>query len=105
LRALAITWAALAVVSLGELGELFELSSIAVLMQFGTGALALLLLARRRERGLVPGQAWPALPTLAIALVLVAAGATLREVLVAGAAVLVGVVLLRLSQPRLPARG
>ena len=42
LRALAITWIVVcATVSLGDLGELFALSSIAVLMQFGTSALAL----------------------------------------------------------------
>src|SRR5262249_4740218 len=51
LRALAVTWAVDAViVSLGDLGELFALSSIAVLAQFGTSALALLVLAQRRER-------------------------------------------------------
>ena len=42
LRALAVTWVVVSlVVSLGELGELFVLSSIAVLLQFGTSALAL----------------------------------------------------------------
>ncbi len=51
LRALAVTWVVDSiVVSLGELRELFALSSIAVLAQFGTSALALLVLAARRER-------------------------------------------------------
>jgi amino acid transporter len=100
-RALAATWAVVSVlVSLGDLGELFALSSIAVLLQFGTSALALVVLARRRDRGLVPRQAWPAVPTLAVAAVLVAAGATAREALVATVAVLLGVALLRLSRPR-----
>jgi len=100
-RALAVTWVVVsALVSLGDLGELFALSSIAVLTQFGTSALALLVLAARRDRGLVPRQAWPAVPTLAVAAVLVASGATAREALVAAGAVLLGVGLLRLSRPR-----
>jgi APA family basic amino acid/polyamine antiporter len=101
MRALAVTWAVVATtVSLGELGELFALSSIAVLLQFGTSALALLVLAARRERGLEPRDAWPALPTLAVAAVLVVAGATAREGLVAAAAVVLGLGLLRLSSAR-----
>jgi amino acid transporter len=100
-RALAVTWALVAtVVSLGELGELFALSAIAVLMQFGVSAAALLVLAGRRQRGLVPGDAWPALPTLALAVALVAFGATVREALVAVAAVAVGFALLRAARPR-----
>jgi APA family basic amino acid/polyamine antiporter len=100
-RAVAVTWLVVSVlVSLGDLGELFALSSIAVLMQFGTSALALLALAARRERGLVARDAWPALPTLAVALVLVAAGATAREGLVAAVALLLGLGLLRAARPR-----
>jgi APA family basic amino acid/polyamine antiporter len=101
MRAVAVTWAVVAtIVSLGELGELFALSSIAVLMQFGTSALALLVLAGRRERGLGPRQAWPAVPTLAVAAALVAYGATAREGLVAAVAVVLGLGLLRLARPR-----
>ena len=101
MRALGVTWLVVAtIVSLGELGELFALSSIAVLMQFGTSALALLVLAARRERGLRPRQAWPAIPTLAVAAALVASGATVRESLVAAGAVVLGFVLLRLARPR-----
>ncbi|MFN8093484.1 MAG: APC family permease [Vicinamibacteria bacterium] len=101
LRSVAVTWLVVSVlVSLGELGELFALSSIAVLMQFGTSALALVVLARRRERGLRPRDAWPAAPTLAVAAVLVATGATAREGLVATVAVLLGLGLLRLARPR-----
>jgi len=100
-RALAITWLVVgAIVSLGELGELFALSGIAVLMQFGTSALALVVLAFRRERGLRPLHAWPALPTLAVAAILVVSGATAREGLVAAGAILLGLGLLRLSRPR-----
>jgi amino acid transporter len=101
MRALGVTWVVVAaIVSLGELGELFALSSIAVLMQFGTSALALLVLAGRRARGLRPLRSWPAIPTLAVAAVLVASGATVREALVAAGAVLLGFGLLRLARPR-----
>jgi amino acid transporter len=101
LRALAVTWLVVAtIVSLGDLGQLFALSSIAVLAQFGTSALALVVLAARRERGLEPRDAWPALPTLAVVLVLVGTGATAREGLVAGVAFLLGLGLLRLSRRR-----
>jgi len=100
-RALAVTWLAVAtIVSLGELGQLFALSSIAVLMQLGTSALALVVLALRRERGLGPLAAWPAVPTLAVAAVLVASGATVREGQVAAGAVLVGLLLLWLAPRR-----
>jgi amino acid transporter len=106
MRAVAVTWAIVAtIVSLGELGELFALSSIAVLMQFGTSALALLVLAGRRERGLRPLQAWPAVPTLAVAAALVVSGATAREAFVAAGALLLGLGLLRLSRSRPIPRG
>jgi amino acid transporter len=101
MRALGVTWLVVAtIVSLGELGELFALSSIAVLIQFGTSALALLVLAWRRERGLRPLHAWPAVPTLAVAGALVALGATRQEALVALGTALVGLGLLRLARPR-----
>ncbi len=101
LRALGVTWLLVAtIVSLGDLGALFALSSIAVLMQFGTSALALLVLAWRRERGLRPLHAWPALPTLAVAATLVTLGATRQEALVALGTALVGLGLLRLARPR-----
>ena len=103
LRALAVTWVVDSiVVSLGELRELFALSSIAVLAQFGTSALALLVLAARRERRLAPLAAWPALPTLAVAALLVALGATPKEALVGLGTLAVGVVLLGLARRREP---
>jgi APA family basic amino acid/polyamine antiporter len=101
MRALGVTWLIVAaIVSLGELGELFALSSIAVLMQFGTSALALLVLALRRERGLRPHQAWPAIPTLAVAAALVASGATVLEARVAAGALVLGFALLLAARPR-----
>jgi amino acid transporter len=101
LRAVAVTALVVAtLLALGDLAELFALSSIAVLMQYGVSALALVVLARRRTRGLRPRDAWPALPTLAVALALVAFGATAREALVALATVLVGLVLLALTRRR-----
>jgi amino acid transporter len=100
LRALGVTWVVVVtLVSLGELGQLFALSSIAVLMQFGTSALALVVLAHRRERGLRPLHAWPALPTLAVAGALVVTGASLREAIVAAGAVLLGLGLMQLARP------
>jgi APA family basic amino acid/polyamine antiporter len=101
LRALGVTWALVAfVVSLGELSELFALSGIAVLAQFGTSALALVALAARRERGLAPSAAWPALPTLAVATLLVALAATRQEALVALATATAGVLMLALTRRR-----
>ncbi len=101
MRALAVTWLVVAAtVSLGDLGELFALSSIAVLMQFGTSALALIVLAARHDRGLRPAQSWPAVPTLAVAAVLVASGATVQEALVALVALVLGLVLMWVARPR-----
>ncbi len=101
LRALFVTWAIVTVmVNLGELSELFALSAMAVLMQFGVTAAALVVLARRRERGLLPGHAWLALPTLAVGLVLVTFGGTARELAVATATVVTGVALAALTRPK-----
>jgi basic amino acid/polyamine antiporter, APA family len=83
-RALAATWLLVALfVALGDLGELFALSSLGVLMQYGVTAVALAVLARRRARGLVPRDAWPAPLALVVALVLAGFGATAQEALVA----------------------
>ena len=94
-RALIVTWLLVgAFVAVGELGELFALSSLAVLMQFGVTAAALLALALRRERGLRPRDAWPAPLTVVVAVGLAAFGATAREGLVAVGVVGVGIVAL-----------
>jgi basic amino acid/polyamine antiporter, APA family len=93
LRALAVTW--LLVVLLlqgGSLTEFFALSSVTVLAQFGVTALALFALGRRRERGLRPADAWSALPTVVVTLALVS-GARPREAIVAGGALVLGMLL------------
>jgi amino acid transporter len=98
-RALIVTWLLVgAFVAVGELGELFALSSLAVLMQFGVTAAALLALAWRRERGLVPRDAWPAPLTLAVAFTLAGFGATAREGVVAVGVVVVGLAVLWYSR-------
>jgi amino acid transporter len=94
-RALIVTWVLVgAFVAVGELGELFALSSLAVLMQFGVTAAALIALAGRRERGLRPRDAWPAPLTLVVAFTLAGFGATAREGVVAVGVVVVGLVVL-----------
>ncbi len=100
-RALAVTWGlVLLFVNLGDLSELFALSSIAVLMQYGVTAAALAALSWRRERGLRPPHALLAVPTLMLGLTLVAFGATLREAATTALTVVAGLVLLRLARPR-----
>ncbi|WP_328285538.1 APC family permease [Myxococcus sp. NMCA1] len=100
-RALAVTWAlVLLFVNLGDLSELFALSSIAVLMQYGVTSAALATLAWRRERGLRPLHALLAVPTLGLGLTLVAFGASPREGVTMALTLIAGVVLLRLSRPR-----
>lgn len=100
-RALAVTWmVVLLFVNLGNLSELFALSSIAVLMQYGVTAAALARLSWRRERGLRPVHALLAVPTLGLGLTLVAFGASAREAATTAIAVVAGLVLLGLSRPR-----
>jgi amino acid transporter len=104
MRALLVTWVLVTLlVNAGDLGELFALSSIAVLMQFGVTAAALVALAFRRYRGLRPIDAWPAVPTFVVGITLVAFGATRREGLVALGAIVAGLVLSRLAKVRPPA--
>jgi amino acid transporter len=101
LRALAVTW--LLVVLLlqtGRLTEFFALSSVTVLAQYGVTALALLALARRRERGLVPRDAWPAIPSVLVALALVVGGAEAREAVVTAVTLALGLLLRRLGSAR-----
>jgi basic amino acid/polyamine antiporter, APA family len=93
LRALFVTWVlVVALLQAGRLSEFFALSSVTVLAQYGVTALALIALARRREYGLVPAQAWPAIPTILVTLALVS-GAETREALIAGGALALGLLL------------
>jgi amino acid transporter len=92
--ALALTSLAIAgLVAAGELSELFVLSSIAVLTQYGVSAAALAVLAARRRRGLRRTHIWPA-PLAVVAVVLVGAAADSKELYVAAAALAVGGALL-----------
>jgi basic amino acid/polyamine antiporter, APA family len=93
LRALFVTWLlVLALLQGGSLSEFFALSSVAVLAQYGATAVSLAALARRHERGLRPGDAWSALPTLLVTVALVS-GAHAHEALVAGGALALGLLL------------
>jgi amino acid transporter len=101
LRALFVTWVLVGgVVQAGDLSELFALSSLAVLTQYGVTAAALAELGRRRQRGLALRHAWLALPALALGVYLALQGATAREGLASLAAVVAGLGLSRLAKPR-----
>lgn len=82
----------------GSGGQLFALSSVAVLSQYGMTGLALLVLALRRLRGLRPIDAWPAPFVIALGVVLVVFGGSRWEWIVAGTAVVVGVALRALGR-------
>jgi basic amino acid/polyamine antiporter, APA family len=99
LRSLTVTWVLVSVlVQAGSRSELFALSSVAVLAQFVVTAVALAALAWRKERGLTRAHLALALPAAVVGTAL-ASGASRREALVAGAALLLGVVL-RFLSPR-----
>jgi basic amino acid/polyamine antiporter, APA family len=103
MRALLVTWVIVTLfvnMNAGASEELFLLSSIAVLTQYGVSAGALGVLAFRRERGLRPAHAALALPTIVLGVVLVSYGATGDEIRVALVAVLAGIGLAALSKAR-----
>lgn len=77
----------------GKLMELFALSSVAVLAQYGMSLASLVVLAFRRERGLSPVHAWPA-PLALGAIWLVARAARGAELAVALVVLGTGAVLL-----------
>jgi basic amino acid/polyamine antiporter, APA family len=86
--------------------ELVNMSSIAVLAQYGTTAIALAVLASRRQGGLAPPDAWPVPFALAVVVILLAQ-ASVREASIAAAVALAGIILSRLlnaspSGPVLP---
>lgn len=101
LRALGITVVLVGLLLLagGTLSEFFALSGATVLMQYGVTALSLLALSRRRLRGFVPRDAWPAVPALVVTLALVS-GAEAREAAVAAGAIALGLLLRRAGRPR-----
>ena len=99
-RALLVTWALVTLlIQAGGRGELFALSSIAVLSQYIVTAAALLALALRARRGLGRRHAALAVPAGAVALALVA-GASSREAAVAAAALAAGLALRWLAHRR-----
>jgi hypothetical protein len=63
-----------------------------VLAQYVVTAAALIVLSLRRFRGLAPAHAWIAVPAIAVGLVLTA-GASLREAVVAVIAIVLGLLL------------
>jgi amino acid transporter len=92
-RALLVTWVLVTLLlQSGSRAELFALSSVAVLMQYGVTAAALAILASRGERGLSLRHAVLAGPAFAVALAL-GSGASRREGVVAASAVVLGLVL------------
>jgi amino acid transporter len=92
-RALLITWVLVTLlIQAGGRGELFALSSVAVLSQYLVTAAALLALALRHERGLGSRHAALAVPAAVVSIALVA-GASRKEAIVAGIALLVGLVI------------
>ncbi len=100
MRALLVTWVIVTgFVNAVDPNELFKLSSIAVLAQYGVSAAALAALSLRRQRGFVPAHAVLAVPTIALGVVLTF-GATAREGPVALVAVLAGLGLAAAARPR-----
>lgn len=99
-QSIAITALAAALLcSLSSLPELLNLSSISVLAQYATTAVALVVLARRRVAGLSLRDAWTAPLALGVVVVLLSQ-ASPREILLACAVALAGGVLARfLARP------
>jgi basic amino acid/polyamine antiporter, APA family len=92
-RALLLTYAlVLLLVTQSSLGQLLELSSVAVLTQYGATSVSLLALAVRGAHGLTLRDAWVVPPALVVTLGLVSQ-ASLRELGVALGCLAVGVVL------------
>lgn len=90
-RALAVTLVLVVIlVSVGALGRLFVLSSVAVLFQYSISVVALVVLALRRKNGLIPRDALVA-PFALVALGLVASAVERAEL-----AVMAGIVVLAL---------
>jgi APA family basic amino acid/polyamine antiporter len=93
LPALVATWVlAIVLISAGSLGQLLALSSLSVVMQYLLVALALAKFALKGERGLRRRDAWSALPTVVVALVLVSGAEKGEWAVAAGSIVLSAVI-------------
>jgi amino acid transporter len=97
-RALAVTAViVLLLVSVADLGELFELSSVMVLTQYGVTVAALAKLAYARQFGLSRRQIWP-VPLASGAILLIGRAADAGHLIVAASALSVGVLVLVLQR-------
>jgi APA family basic amino acid/polyamine antiporter len=93
LPALVITWVlGMVLIMAGDLGQLLALSSLSVVMQYLLVAIALAKFALRGERGLRRKDAWSALPTVVVALVLVSGAERGEWAVAAGSIVLSAVI-------------
>lgn len=93
-RAFAISWVLVLVVVTasflyGSIANLFALSSVSVLLQYVVTAASLWVLARRREQGFVPRDAWP-VPLVFVASLYLVAGAEAIELLLVAVVVAAG---------------
>lgn len=93
-RAFAISWGLVLVVVTacflyGSIANLFALSSISVLLQYVVTAASLWVLARRREHGFAPRDAWP-VPLVFVASLYLVAGAEAIELLLVAVVVAAG---------------
>lgn len=86
-------------VAVGDLGELFVLSSVAVLAQYSVSVAALAALALRGRYGLDRRHLWP-LPLTVVGVVLAARGASLAELGVAAGVLFLGAVVLFVRRVR-----
>jgi amino acid transporter len=94
-RSILITAAGAAIFCMfSSLEGLLSLSSIAVLAQYGTASLALLVLARRRREGLAPADAWP-VPFALVVVAVLLLQAPVKWLAIAAAVALVGIALAR----------
>ena len=102
-RALFVTLALVAtLIATGSRAQLFALSSVAVLSQYAFTSLAMMVLARRGERGLSRIHLALGVPSLLAALA-IATGASKREWMVAAAALALGAVVRLVARKATPA--
>jgi amino acid transporter len=98
---LVVTWLLVSIlVQIAGRDELFDLSAVAVLLQFLSTAAALFVLARRSQRGLRPAHAVLAVPAAVVAGVIIVAGVSRHEAGIAAAALALGLGLRWALRPR-----